>query len=165
MNLKFDVSAALEYKSNSQKIRVMGELWVADNMFCPCCGNCHLTKLDNNLPVADLRCDNCGELFELKTKKGNLCTRISDGAYSTMLERISSESNPDLLAMTYDDEYCINDLILIPKFFFVPQIIEKRKPLSSSAKRSGWEGCNILYSEIPFQGRIPVIQNSCFCFR
>lgn len=37
--------------------------------------------------------------------------------------------------------------------------MEKRKPLGTNAKRAGWVGCNILFDEIPVQGRISVIQN------
>ncbi len=47
----------------------------------------------------------------------------------------------------------------IPKHFFVPDIIEKRKPLSQTARRAGWIGCNILIDKIPEQGRISVVSN------
>ena len=56
---------------------------------------------------------------------------------------------------------CVVDLIFIPKHFFIPDIIEKRKPLSSTARRSGWVGANILIKKIPEQGRIPIILNGC----
>lgn len=101
----------------------------------------------------------CGEIFELKSKKGNIGKKINDGAYSTMLERITSITNPGLLVLQYSSDYIVTDLILVPKFFFVPQIIEKRKPLASSARRAGWTGCNILYSKIPQQGKISIIEN------
>lgn len=77
-----------------------------------------------------------------------------------MIERITSTTNPDLFAMSYNYDYYVTNLIMIPKFFFVPQIIEKRKPLAPTARRAGWTGCNILYSEIPIQGKISIIQNS-----
>lgn len=35
MNLCFNQSLGLGYKSNSQKIRVMSESWVNDNVFLP----------------------------------------------------------------------------------------------------------------------------------
>lgn len=54
----------------------------------------------------------------------------------------------------------VENLYFIPKFFFVPEIIEQRKPLSPTARRAGWIGCNILLDKIPLQGRIPIIQNS-----
>ena len=53
-------------------------------------------------------------------------------------------------------------LYFIPKFFFVPGIVEQRKPLSEKAKRAGWVGCNILLGDIPVQGRIPIIENGVF---
>jgi type II restriction enzyme len=163
MALCFDQLLATGYKSQSQKIRVMSEEWMAGNMYCPSCGNPHIIKLDNNKPVADFQCDCCGEIFELKSKEGNLGTKITDGAYGTMIDRITSTDNPDLFIMQYDKGYNITGLTLIPKFFFVPSIIERRKPLAPTAKRAGWVGCNILVSEIPRQGKIPVIQNRTFC--
>ena len=76
-----------------------------------------------------------------------------------MIERITSITNPELFVLQYSSDYTVTDLVLIPKFFIVPQIIEKRKPLASSAQRAGWIGCNILYSKIPQQGKIDIIRN------
>ena len=45
----------------------------------------------------------------------------------------------------------------MPRHFFTPEIIEKRKPLSRAAHRAGWTGCNIKLELIPRQGRIIVI--------
>ena len=151
MDLRFNYSLAESYKSNSQKIRVMSEYWIAENMYCPCCGNPHISKMINNSPVADMQCNNCGEIFEVKTKEGVFGNKINDGAYSTMIERITSTTNPDLFAMNYNADYYITNLVLVPKFFFIPQIIEKRKPLAPNARRAGWTGCNILFSDIPMQ--------------
>ena len=159
MNFNFDTSLAENYKSNSQKIRVMSENWVGKNIFCPICGNLHISNLDNNMPVADLQCDNCGEIYELKSKQGKIGNKINDGAYATMLERITSSSNPDLFVMSYSKDYQVTDLILIPKFFFVESIIEKRKPLAPTARRAGWVGCNIVFGDVPTQGRIRIIEN------
>lgn len=159
MNFYFDKSLAENYKSNSQKIRVMSENWVGKNIFCPICGNPHICNLNNNIPVADLQCDNCGEIYELKSKQGKVGNKINDGAYSTMIERINSSSNPDLFVMSYSSDYQVTDLLLVPKFFFVESIIEKRKPLSPTARRAGWVGCNIVFGNVPVQGRIKIIEN------
>lgn len=159
MNLHFDEVLGIGYKSKSQKIRVMSESWVCNNLFCPCCGNPQILGLKNNVPVADMRCNNCGEIFELKSKEGKIGEKIIDGAYLTMIERITGMNNPGLLVMQYSSNYDITDLMLIPKFFFIPQVIEKRKPLASTAKRAGWTGCNILFSAIPQQGKISIINN------
>ena len=159
MDLEFDLSIAEKYKSLPQKIRVMSENWLVNNVFCPCCGNAHVEKLYNNLPVADVFCGNCGEIFELKSKKNNIGSKITDGSYNTMIERINSNMNPELFVLQYSAEFSVTNLIFIPKFFFTSDIIEKRKPLSSKARRSGWTGCNILYQKIPEQGKINIIHN------
>lgn len=49
--------------------------------------------------------------------------------------------------------------MVIPKHFFVPEIIEKRNPLSPVAKRAEWVGCNILVQNIPHSGRIFYVKN------
>ena len=160
MILKFDTTLTEGYKSSAQRVRVMSESWLGNNMYCPNCGNPKIQHMTNNSPVADFQCDNCGEIYELKSKKGNLGKKIADGAYSTMIERITSDSNPDLFLLQYSEQYDITALMLIPRFFFVPEIIEKRKPLAPTARRHDWVGCNILYHQIPDQGRIEIINNS-----
>lgn len=62
--------------------------------------------------------------------------------------------------MAYQNEtYFVNDFFVVPKFFFVSEIIEKRKALSGNAKRAGWVGSNILFSKIPDSGKIFYIEN------
>ncbi len=159
MDLSFDKSKCDCYRSNAQKIRVISEEWIEKNIYCPVCGYSQLINLPNNMPVADLQCKSCGEIFELKSKCGNISRKIPDGAYSTMIERISSTSNPNLFIMGYDEKYSVKSLFIVPKFFFTTEIIEKRNPLSASAKRAGWVGCNILFDQIPVQGRISIIED------
>ena len=161
MNLQLNSEIAKQFKNSSQKIRVLTEFWVKQNIFCPNCGS-KLSKFKNNKPVADFLCEKCSEEFELKSKNskspGN---KIVDGAYHTMIERINSENNPNFFFLTYDKSTLIvNNFMIIPKFYFLPKIIEKRKPLSANARRSGWIGCNILLNEIPESGRIYFVKNS-----
>lgn len=159
MNLQFDETVAADYRSLPQKIRVMSEFWLAKNLFCPCCGNEHIDKLPNDFPVADVACGKCGEIFELKSKKNRIGAKILNGAYRTMIERITGNLNPQLFVMQYSANFFVTDLVLVPKFFFTPGIIEKRKPLSANARRAGWVGCNILYQKIPAQGKIEIIRD------
>lgn len=77
-----------------------------------------------------------------------------------MIDRITSNNNPDFFFMTYSQkELKVRDFVFVPKHFFVPDIIEKRKPLALTSRRAGWTGCNILIDKIPEQGRIYVISN------
>ena len=53
----------------------------------------------------------------------------------------------------------VANFLVIPKHFFVPKIIERRKPLAPTARRAGWIGCNILLNSIPSTGKIFFIRN------
>ncbi|MDO4543403.1 MAG: DpnI domain-containing protein [Clostridia bacterium] len=160
MDLNFDLSVKNQYRSTSQAVRVMTETWVEKKLFCPRCGQPQIKRFENNRPVADFYCPYCLNQYELKSKSGRLDKKVIDGAYDTMIERITSNENPDFILMNYSkSEHRVVDLFVVPKHFFVPQIIEKRKPLSANARRAGWVGCNIVIENIPMQGRIEVIKN------
>ncbi len=161
MHLNFDKSLVDSYKSTSQKIRILTEDWISRNMFCPLCGYPVLNHYEANKPVADFYCSCCHSDYELKSKKsrlGELGTHITDGAYSKMIERITSLNNPNFLFLTYYSDV-VNNVILIPNHFFIPEIIEKRKPLSENAVRAGWIGCNVNIESIPDKGKIFIVKD------
>lgn len=161
MNLRFDLSLAEGYKSKSQIARVLTEKWVGQNIYCPACGNDMLSEFPNNLPVADFFCGDCKSEYELKSKKDSNSLKIVDGAYSTMIERINSDNNPNFFFLNYDSKaLSVKNFFVIPKHYFVNDIIERRKPLADNARRAGWIGCNILLNGIPESGKIHFIKNS-----
>lgn len=160
MNLCLESGMGKGYKSASQITRIVTENWVVQNMFCPICGAPVLYQHIANKPVADFYCKSCLSDFELKShesKSARIKHKIADGAFHTMLERITSLNNPHLFVMSYANME-VNNLILIPKFFFTPSIIEKRPPLKETARRTGWIGCNIEIGGIPDVGKIFIIE-------
>jgi len=154
MNLHFNQSLAKNYHSEPQKVRVLSEAWVEENSYCTNCSAQSLAEFANNKPVADFYCENCNEQYELKSKKAKLSNVVNDGAYKTMIERINSKNNPSFFFLTYSKEYTVNNFLIIPKHFFTPDIIVKRKPLSVNAKRAGWVGCNIDLRQVPESGKV-----------
>lgn len=129
-------------------------------MYCPHCGYGSLNHFPNNKAVADFYCQICHNEYELKSKAGNIGHKIADGAYHTFIDRITSNNNPDFFVLNYNkQDLYVNNLWIIPKHFFVPDIVEQRKPLSDNAKRKGWIGCNILIDKIPIQAKIGIIHN------
>lgn len=160
MNLSFEIKLADKYKSSSQKIRVLTEDWVDRQVYCPNCGHLDIGRYKNNKPVADFFCLNCKEDYELKSKKDHIGTKIVDGAYKTMIERLEGTNNPNFFFLNYDlNDLSVLNFLVIPKHFFVPEIIEKRKALSKTARRAGWVGCNILLNSIPESGKIFYIKD------
>ena len=159
MNLNFNQSLAKKYKSEPQKIRVLSEDWVANQSYCPNCNAEPLAAFKNGKPVADFYCANCDEQYELKSKKAKLSNIINDGAYATMIERINSKDNPSFFFLTYSQEYKVNNFLIIPKQFFQPDMIIKRKPLSVTAQRAGWVGCNIDLRKVPESGKVFLVKD------
>jgi type II restriction enzyme len=158
MNLGFEETQA-PFESASQNARVWTEQWVKTWLFCPNCGAPNLSGYERNRPVADFHCGICVEEFELKSQKSPFGRRVVDGAFGTMCQRLKASNNPNLILMRYDlDRYGVRDLVLVPKQFFVREIIEERKPLAPTARRAGWVGCNILLGEVPETGKIHVVR-------
>lgn len=160
MNLSFNTNLIQGYTSNSQIARVLTEDWVLNNSYCPRCDEIPLMEFENNRPVADFHCKKCEEEFELKSKNGKLANTITDGAYSTMIERINSGNNPNFFFLTYTKDWKVSDFLIIPKQFFTPEIIIKREPLAETARRAGWVGCNIDISKVSEAGKVFLVKNS-----
>jgi type II restriction enzyme len=75
-----------------------------------------------------------------------------------MRRAIEQGLTPNLLALHYDPVlWEVRSLLLIPKFAFSLRAIEVRKPLSPSARRKGWVGCDIALDKIPPDARIPIV--------
>ncbi len=158
VNLSLDTSIGDHYSSASQRARVLTERWVAAQVYCPECGRMQLGQYPNNSPVADFYCPSCGHDFELKSTR-HLTGKVVDGAYGTMMKRLRDVRNPSLFILRYSpDALVVEDLLVVPRHFFVPALIERRPPLSASAHRARWVGCNILLDDIPDSGRIFLVR-------
>jgi len=159
MKLGFEETQA-PYSSGSQNARAWTERWVHDQLYCPNCGNQKINQFPANKPVADFVCPVCQEEFELKSQKNSFGAKVVDGAFRTMCERLAAANNPNLLLLNYDlARHSVRNAFIVPKHFFVQQIIESRKPLSPKARRAGWIGCNILLNRVPEAGKIFIVRD------
>lgn len=158
MNLNLYAEIATNYTSPSQKIRVLTERWVASNAYCPACGSI-IEKTPNNSRVLDFICGSCHLAFELKSKKGKPGSKIVDGAYQAMVDTIASGTQPNFFLLSYDQNLLVRNLMLIPKRFIVPEMVEKRNPLAKTARRAGWVGCNLLVSILPPRSMIYYVRD------
>lgn len=158
MKLGFEESQS-SYNSGSQKARAWTEAWVRAWAYCPHCGASQISAFGNNRPLADFFCAACSEEFELKSQKGKFGAKVLDGEYHTKCKRLAESNNPNLLLMNYDlKSLAVVDLFIVPKHFFVREIIEERKPLKSTARRAGWIGSKILLDRVPESGKIHIVQ-------
>jgi len=158
MALTFDAALAARFTNSSQKARVLTEAWMARHGWCPNCGHEPLLPYPNNRQVADLFCRACGEDFELKSQQGRFGRRIAAGSHGSMIARLGSATNPNLMLLAYSPaDGAVTGLTIVPKQFFTASIISQRPPLALTARRAGWVGCNIMLDGIPAAGRITVI--------
>ena len=88
MNLNLRTSLGADYKNEAQKARVVSEAWVEENAYCCSCGKT-LARSQNNARALDSKCIKCADEFELKSTRGNFSNRIPDGAYQSMMDRVS----------------------------------------------------------------------------
>jgi type II restriction enzyme len=149
------------YISGSQSARSRTESWVRNWVYCPHCGNPKIQPFPNNSPLADFFCGSCNEEFELKSQRGKFGAKVLDGAFKTKCERLAANNNPNLFLMNYDlKSLAVVNLFIVPKHFFIREIIEERKPLAPTARRAGWIGSKILLDRVPQSGKIHIVQNS-----
>jgi type II restriction enzyme len=159
MKLGFEESQS-PYTSGTQSARFWTERWVGDQVYCPSCGTTKINPFPNNSPLADFFCASCKEEFELKSQKNAFGAKVLDGAFRTKCDRLAASNNPSLLLLNYDrKQLSVINLIVVPKHFFVREIIEERKPLAPTARRAGWIGSYILLKQLPASGKIFIVRD------
>jgi type II restriction enzyme len=86
--------------------------------------------------------------------------KVLDGSFRTKCERLAADNNPSLFLLNYDlGEFGVRNFFVVPKHFFVREIIQARKPLTHTARRAGWIGSHILLHLVPQSGKIYLVRN------
>jgi type II restriction enzyme len=129
--------------TDKQKLGVYGENLVIKNLICQKCKkNKTLKKLPTNFKCADIICDFCGFLAQVKTsnvKNTDILPntilgagwkvqkeRMNEGIYFPLYLILVNQNNYSIFYLSVDNQ---SEEIFIP-----------RKPLSSKARRAGWQG-------------------------
>ncbi len=159
MNLALDFTLGNNYKSKSQIARVVTEEWGAGNLYCPACDSNKVVQVPPNTKAIDFTCPVCQQPYQLKSCRTWNENRVVDAGYSAMIAAIRSNNVPNLFVLQYSPAWLVQNILLVPYFFFTESVIEKRKALGKLARRKGWVGCNILLSQIPTDGKLRVVSN------
>jgi type II restriction enzyme len=157
MNLQCRVELGRPYKAGPQIARVLSEDWCGRELYCAACNSDRLSSSRVNTPAIDFVCPRCAQSFQLKSFKTWNQRKIPDAAYDSMVRAIRSDRVPNLLVLQYSADWLVRNLLLVPSVFFSESVIEKRRPLSATAQRAGWVGCNILLDRIPPDGKIAMV--------
>jgi type II restriction enzyme len=160
MDIALNPSVAAGYTSGSQISKLITEEWFLHNMYCPACPSDHLAQTPANEEVIDFYCPRCYENFQLKGKAHPFGQRVVDSAYEPKIKMILNRTVPSFVFLYYDKEAMkVKDMMVVPKHFLVPEIIEKRAPLRSTAQRAGWIGSNILLGKMPVDAKLYVVKD------
>lgn len=131
-------------KTDRQKLGELGEKYVIKQCGCPHCKKTGtLVRLPPNFKCADIICDFCGYLAQVKTAHAkNIASvpdRILGAAWGPQSERMDAAIYFPLFIVLINnfDAYSIYYLSadLQNREMFKP-----RKPLSATARRAGWRG-------------------------
>lgn len=130
--------------TEKQQLGERGEILVTRNCSCPRCKRLRtLRRLPPNFKCADVVCDFCGYLAQVKTARrediDTLPTSILGGAWSVQKERMDAGIYFPLFLVLVNNrgKASINYL---PADLQPPEMFVARKPLSSTARRAGWQG-------------------------
>ena len=147
------------WKSESRIVGEACEYYIKNNVNCVrCCSN-NFEKCKTNEQSKDLICINCHQKFQIKAKsatqkkvnhiKNKNTFKTIGGEYLTTLKNINEEI--DYLIVLYEKKsYKIINILYIKHENIKPDCIIPRTPLSITAKRAGWQGCNIIFNHIQF---------------
>jgi len=158
-----DISIADSYASQSQRSRVISEAWFRSFGYCLSCDSSELRPTAANTRVSDFVCPECRQSYELKTFGLKPKRSLVDGAYSAMISRIKGGDAPTLMLLERSPVWDVRSLTAVHGSFLTPSVIVQRKPLSPSARRAGWVGCNIRLDLIAADAQIPLVKDGRAC--
>tara|TARA_B100000242_G_C42866416_1_gene402167 strand:+ start:102 stop:545 length:444 start_codon:yes stop_codon:yes gene_type:complete len=130
-------------RTNKQLLGDFGENLIIKKFNCPKCKRIKsLKKLPQNFKCADIICDFCGYLAQVKTKTVSdiekFPSKVLGAAWGPQKERMDAGIYFPLFVVLKNGRnhsvfYLSSDLQTEVMFI-------KRKPLSKNAKRAGWQG-------------------------
>lgn len=128
-----------------QQLGEWGEKLVTKTCACPSCKrNATLRQLPNNFKCADLICDFCGYLAQVKSTnvadEAVLPNSIMGAAWSPQEERMKAGIYFPLFIVLKRRSGQGWAIFFLSADLQTPEMFVARKPLSPDAKRAGWQG-------------------------
>ena len=138
--------------TSKQSLGDRGERFVCRQCACPACKRSKtLKRLPTNFKCADLVCDFCGYLAQVKTRS----TKTPETLPKTILGAAWGPQKRRMEAGIYFPLFLVQfstprhkAVFYLPADLQRPAMFKPRKPLSSRAKRAGWQGFVYDLSEV-----------------
>ena len=129
--------------TGKQKLGEFGENLICKKFDCPKCKRANtLKRLPPNFKCSDIICDFCGYLAQVKTKTvsdiNQFPSTILGAAWKPQKDRMDAGIYiPLFIVLKDENKYSV---FYLPSDLQTEEMFIARKPLSSSAKRAGWQG-------------------------
>jgi type II restriction enzyme len=122
-------------------------------MSCPICTEKTLIKYKTNEKSKDVQCKSCNSQFQIKASKNKnknkqAPLKLLGAEYKTTCASIK-ENIVHYLVVLYSftgDTYTIDNILFIHQSDINESCIVPRNPLSSTARRAGWQGCMLVFN-------------------
>jgi hypothetical protein len=128
-----------------QELGSLGELKVVQRCSCPKCKRQKtLRRLPANFKCADLICDFCGYLAQVKAARAADINKIPKvvlgAAWRPQKERMDAAIYFPLFLVLVSDSTKQYSIHYLAADLQRPELFKPRSPLSASARRAGWQG-------------------------
>lgn len=138
--------------TKKQVLGAWGETLIVKVCDCPRCKKARtLKRLPQNFKCADLICDFCGFLAQVKamtvTAIDPLQKQILGAAWRPQKERMDAAIYFPLFLVLKETK--AHAVYYLPTDFQSPALFSARKPLSQKARRAGWQGFMYVLSSLP----------------
>jgi len=138
--------------TRKQELGVWGEKLVARSFACPRCKRYHsLKRLPNNFRCADVICDFCGYLAQVKTvsvRNGSTVPKsILGAAWGPQKKRMAAGVYFPLFIVLRGER--TKAVYYLATEFQHTRMFRRRKPLSQNARRAGWQGFTYDIGSLP----------------
>jgi type II restriction enzyme len=133
---------------------------VSEHVACPRCNKRrHLSRLPTNFQCADVICKFCGFLAQVKAVtlpegSSDRPSRLLGGAWRPQHEQIIAGIYHGLYGVGFAPSGTLVWIDYVPAHILqaTPSVFEPRRPLSSTARRAGWQGFVFNLDQIPVIG-------------
>ncbi len=130
-------------RTNKQLLGDFGENLIIKKFNCPKCKRIKsLKKLPQNFKCADIICDFCGYLAQVKTKTVSdiekFPSKVLGAAWGPQKERMDVGIYFPLFVVLKNGRN--HSVFYLSSDLQTEEMFIKRKPLSKNAKRAGWQG-------------------------
>ncbi|WP_073056905.1 DpnI domain-containing protein [Kaistia soli] len=139
-----------------QELGALGETIVKRGCRCPKCKRTgSLVRLPTNFKCADVICDFCGYLAQVKASRVKdidvVPKSVMGAAWGPQSERMAASIYFPLFLVLVSEDFKRHAIYYLASDLQLPEMFKPRKPLSLTARRAGWQGFH--YDLVPVRDR------------